>query len=384
MNKKIVILALVASFLLLYILSVYPVKSQAESLGFIFIKPDGHVEPSSAPIQWTGDVYTFTAHIYNPIVIERNNIVLDGAGHYLQRNRNFSAVDRDGGVGINVTSSNVTIMNIHILNWTAGILGAYNNNSIIGNFITNCDKGIKVYGDNYTISWNYIANNYDGVRLFANGTVISRNNLTDNSQGINIAYYDHLILENNLSNVGYDIAGGGMGGVIIYRNNFFKTNPNGYNLIGYKAAWDNGKEGNFWSGYEGKDANRDGVGDEPYNIGQVYTYTNSTGATVSGSRIWGVDNHPLMKPVTVQEPPQPSPSPTPSPTPPTTPPPTPEQTPTPTAPPTSAPSPSPQQTTPESEQPTTPFLSIEAVLAVIIIAATVVTVFALSKKKSHL
>jgi hypothetical protein len=31
-------------------------------------------------------------------------------------------------------------------------------------------------------------------------------------------------------------------------------------------TWDDGKEGNFWSDYNGTDNNRDGVGDAPYVI----------------------------------------------------------------------------------------------------------------------
>ena len=30
--------------------------------------------------------------------------------------------------------------------------------------------------------------------------------------------------------------------------------------------WDDGKEGNFWSDYNGTDSNNDGVGDTPYMI----------------------------------------------------------------------------------------------------------------------
>jgi hypothetical protein len=34
----------------------------------------------------------------------------------------------------------------------------------------------------------------------------------------------------------------------------------------YPNFWDNGSEGNYWSNYNGTDANRDGIGDTPYII----------------------------------------------------------------------------------------------------------------------
>jgi len=52
--------------------------------GCIYIRPDGSIDPSTAPILRAGDVYTFTGNIYDSIVIERDSFVLDGAGYAVE------------------------------------------------------------------------------------------------------------------------------------------------------------------------------------------------------------------------------------------------------------------------------------------------------------
>ena len=52
--------------------------------GTIYIKPDGSVDPPTAPIQRDGNIYTFTDNIFESIVVERDNIEIDGAGYTLQ------------------------------------------------------------------------------------------------------------------------------------------------------------------------------------------------------------------------------------------------------------------------------------------------------------
>jgi len=51
--------------------------------GTIYIRADGTVEGTDK-IQRDGNVYTFTDKIYDSIVVERDNIVVDGAGYTLQ------------------------------------------------------------------------------------------------------------------------------------------------------------------------------------------------------------------------------------------------------------------------------------------------------------
>jgi hypothetical protein len=71
----------------------------------------------------------------------------------------------------------------------------------------------------------------------------------------------------------------GTNGNIIYNNNFIN---NTYQVLWQPSGmlsniWDNGFEGNYWSDYNGKDADHDGIGDTPYVID-----TNNT------------DHYPLM------------------------------------------------------------------------------------------
>ena len=49
----------------------------------IYIRADGTVEGTDK-IQRDGNIYTFTGNINESIVVERDNIVVDGAGYTLQ------------------------------------------------------------------------------------------------------------------------------------------------------------------------------------------------------------------------------------------------------------------------------------------------------------
>lgn len=60
-----------------------PVKAE----GIIYIRADGSVDPPDAPIHRDGDIYTLIGNITSDtdgIAVERDNIVVDGAGYTVQ------------------------------------------------------------------------------------------------------------------------------------------------------------------------------------------------------------------------------------------------------------------------------------------------------------
>jgi len=55
--------------------------------GTIYIRGDGSIDPPTAPISTVDNVtYTFTGNINDFLVIERSNIIVDGAGYTLYGN----------------------------------------------------------------------------------------------------------------------------------------------------------------------------------------------------------------------------------------------------------------------------------------------------------
>jgi parallel beta-helix repeat protein len=211
----------------------------------IYIRADGNVDPTGAPIQRNGDVYTLTGNITSDtdgIVVERNNIVIDGNGYAVQGNNNTTV----RGNGLNLTDiNNVTIKNTVIENFQNGIwLYSSSNNSITENNITNnVVVGIELILNSIynSISGNTIANNgYYGISLQSDRRVLDS---TDNT---------------------------------VFHNDFINNTVEVKSWTSERANfWDNGCEGNYWSAYNGTDLDNDGVGD---------TYLP-----------WeGVDNYPLM------------------------------------------------------------------------------------------
>ena len=289
--------------------------------GTVYIRANGSVDPPTAPIQRDGYLYTLTDNLYDSIVVERDDIVVDGAGYTVSV----------WGTGIDLSDrSNVTIKNMEIIAsyYSIYLSGSLNNNisgnnvtsyyvgvglcdssksnSISGNNITNTYFGIELYHEsNYNnISGNNLIDNYFGIWFYeSSNNSVSGNNITANEyHGIVLKYHSNYnsISENSVAASNYfgieiywfsnynaifgnEITNNGCGiyavdssNNIIYHNNFFNNTSQVY-ISNSIDVWDNDypSGGNYWSDYAGADSywgpsqnktGGDGIGDTPYTI----------------------------------------------------------------------------------------------------------------------
>jgi parallel beta-helix repeat protein len=199
------------------------------------------------------------------------------------------------------------------------------NYSIAENTITNAVAGIQIHSGLFgMITRNSFAEVYTPVWVASNSTRISNNTMTngiegiviggkysDNNEnssggssciisgnkidnftqsgisfniGINNMIYENIIANSKYGvtiNLGEDINGSWIvENNTIYHNNFLNNVQDVFiGAPSYINYWDNGKEGNYWSSFNGLDSNKDGISDTPCII-----YVNNT------------DRYPLMNP----------------------------------------------------------------------------------------
>ena len=249
MRKKVtsaIVRTLLLASMLTLALSIRSVKGWT---GTVTIRADGSIGPPSAPISSSDNVtYALVGSILGSIVVERDNIVINGAGHTLQGTGVY------GSIGIVLSErTNVVIQNVHVKGFSDGInLSKSSGNSIIANDITaNDDFGVALDRSSYN--------------------VISGNNITNNGTGgIAISSSNHnCIYGNNITNGHTGIAFGYSRSNKVYRNFFIHNDQQAFVLLSGDAnVWDNGDSfgGNYWSDYAGIDENKDGFGDTPYVV----------------------------------------------------------------------------------------------------------------------
>lgn len=252
--KKIVSTTLIFSLLLANLL--FPSANAQPALPTIYIRQDGSIDPPTAPIRRDRDVYTFTGEAFARIYVQRGSIIIDGAGYTLRGPYNGTATDiwiigqgsdqpTNGTlvpwvIGIDLGGADVkglTIKNLKIKNFSIGMYIWTENNTVTGNAVSENIVGILLSGCNNGITRNYIGKNDMGIFFGVN---------TPGDEPVNITLTHNSFVDNDV--------------------HFSGCFCEDYNTTEPMHTWDDGKEGNFWNGYNGTDKDGDGVGDTPYVI----------------------------------------------------------------------------------------------------------------------
>jgi hypothetical protein len=229
--------------------------------------------PYTEFINRTGNVYTLTADIEGyAIIIERSNIVFDGAGHTIHTPPpENGTIHSNAGLTLREVTD-VTVKNLEVSGVTlfTAIDFYYSYNCIL--------TGVKIFNIHYADLTETVSQ----ARILGDFNTVSESNIRLNVDGNN-----NLFIENNVHRLyvyGFNNR--------FYQNNFFLTDiPD----ITGDNFWDNGAVGNYWSNYSIKYPNASeidstGIGDTAHIIERaILPGLNDPDAT-------NVDNYPLVYP----------------------------------------------------------------------------------------
>ena len=202
---------------LLVLVATAPINVTAETNGIVYIRADGAVEGTNKIFR-DGNVYTFTGDVFESVVVEKDDVVVDGAGYSIQ----------GPGIrtGIELTErTNVTVKNMEVCGFFYGIYlnsslnNSFSNVNVRGNFygiylsecsdntISGCDVAENEYSgvwlrdsSNNEIKENRIAGNLqDGIWLStaSDDNRVLGNTVEANGFGIRLDDYSNNILRNN-------------------------------------------------------------------------------------------------------------------------------------------------------------------------------------------
>jgi parallel beta-helix repeat protein len=184
----------------------------------VYILADGSVQGTSS-IQRNGDVYTLVGDIAGPLIVQKDNVVIDGAGHTLVggNGRGIVLADRhdvtlknarvtlDGGYIINVESAtDCALIRNTLIGTPQPIPGLPPPTSpLIGPIAINF-----LHSQNITVKDNTITNFFYALSLDASeGHTITGNTLTDGILGIAIENTSDCVFRNNhLRNCSFSVS----------------------------------------------------------------------------------------------------------------------------------------------------------------------------------
>ncbi len=210
-QKRTVVLLLILCFVLV----IFPPIGMVNAESTIYIRADGSIEGTDK-IQRQGNVYTFSDNINGSIFVEKDSIVVDGAGYTLQgaNGRGIVLEDRinvtlknvklemEGGYGIYLVNASNCKVSDNTVTGDADSIYLWDsfNNIIEGNIITNASYGIKIYRSyNNTITGNIIKDSSRGIELHDCFNNMLRNNqMNNNSRNFSVRLYPSYRYDNDV------------------------------------------------------------------------------------------------------------------------------------------------------------------------------------------
>lgn len=197
-------LLLLLAGVLLWMLGTWSFRARGP---FVYIRADGSIDPSTAPISTVDRIaYIMTGNTINiSIVVQRDNILLDGHGHSIQ------GQFLDYGDGIRLISvNNVTITNTSIAGFENGIsLDSTSNSTVFSNNVGRNLIGICLNSSSHNmLSDNNITQSNSGVFFTSSSNnTVSGNNIYGNVLLVSSSY--NIVSDNT-------VAAGIFGGMVTY------------------------------------------------------------------------------------------------------------------------------------------------------------------------
>ncbi len=238
-------------------------------------------------------VYYWVDEVDKVVPLDAGYVALINCTRIMVHNQTFTNAGES--LLLAYTNNSTIQSNIFADNSTIHLYNSSNNN-IFTNAFTNNDKGLNIDSsslNNKVSGNNFTSNNYAITLSSSSNNTLTHNNFINNENAVYlIRASDNTIYLNNFQNNTRQVGDTGMSSPYASVSpakttaaqvsvSMMSLKVSTLNFIGPSSLsvnnWDNGVSGNYWSNYDGVDANGDGVGDLPF-----YLYGNNQ------------DNYPLM------------------------------------------------------------------------------------------
>lgn len=295
--KKAICIILLSILLVSTLIAMSNIQSAKGWSGTVYIRADGSIDPPDAPIISHDNItYALSDNIMsyeNGIVVERNNIILDGNYFTVQGILTLYS----SGVLLS-NSQNVTVKNMDVQKFYYGILlNNTSNSKVLGNTVINNSIGIYLlFSSSNTIFKNILtANDGDAIYVESSSYNLIDQNCITNNKGNGILLWENslycIVSENNvtLNNVN-GIFLGHSGIYAPTYNNVCRNNVaenNGTGVVLYHSSGNTVSENNITANQE------NGVYTDWATDNKIYC-NNVTENKGHGMRIWFYSSNTII------------------------------------------------------------------------------------------